>query len=109
MLPPWAVILPMVATGVPLIKTVGSPWTMESGGPVHTHISPIKAAGFPLISTLGAPGPLTGPPTWGTYPVTMGQTCILPMVAIGFPAMINSLLWLLLGFGFKFGFKFWFG
>src|SRR5690554_8229143 len=34
----------------------------------------------------------------------MGQTCILPMVAIGFPAMINSFLWLLLGFGFKFGF-----
>src|SRR5690554_5749773 len=33
------------------------------------------------------PGPLTGPPTWGMYPVTMGQTCMLPMVATGFPAI----------------------
>src|SRR5690554_291272 len=37
--------------------------------------------------TPGMPGPLTGPPTWGMYPVTMGQTCMLPMVATGFPAI----------------------
>src|SRR5690554_3389698 len=37
--------------------------------------------------TPGMPGPDTGPPTWGMYPVTMGQTCMLPMVATGFPAI----------------------
>src|SRR5690554_4120277 len=37
--------------------------------------------------TPGMPGPLTGAPTWGMYPVTMGQTCMLPMVASGFPAI----------------------
>ncbi|GAO30409.1 hypothetical protein JCM15548_12677 [Geofilum rubicundum JCM 15548] len=62
-LPPCAVMLPIVATGTPLISTVGSPCTMVSGGPAHTQTSPIRAAGFPLISTLGAPGPATGPPT----------------------------------------------
>jgi hypothetical protein len=77
MLPPWAVESPIRAAGLPPIKTVAEPLTMESGGPTQTHISPITAAGIPPMMTVGTPGPSTGPPTWGiggSPGVTMGHT-----------------------------------
>jgi hypothetical protein len=63
MLPPWAVVSPIRAAGRPAIITVAEPFTMLSGGPVHTHISPITAAGMLPIKTFGTPGPVIGPPT----------------------------------------------
>lgn len=75
MTPPCAVLSPSRAAGWPPISTVGEPATIESGGPTHMAISPKRAAGSPPINTVGAPGAETGPPTWGTIPVTMGQVC----------------------------------
>ena len=83
MVPPWAVESPIRAAGLPPIKTVAEPLIMLSGGPVHTQLSPTTAAGKPPIKTVGAPGPMMGPPTCGTTPVTIGQTCILLIVAAG--------------------------
>jgi len=55
--------------------------TMTSGGPAQVHILPTQAAGNPPIITVGAPGGKTGPPTWGTMPVTIGHTCISDTLA----------------------------
>jgi hypothetical protein len=52
------------------------PAAIVSGGPTQTHISPTKAAGNLPIITVGHPGPTIGPPTCGTGPVVIGQTCI---------------------------------
>src|SRR5215472_13533668 len=66
----------MRAANKPLILTVGEPLTIWSGGPTHTAMSVTRAAGSPPMITLGEHGPLMGPPTWGTSPVTMGQVCM---------------------------------
>lgn len=85
-LPPCAVLSPMRAAGLPPINTVAEPIAITSGGPVHTHISPTQAAGCPPMSTVGVPGGSTGPPTCGTGGVpgvTIGHTCISPILAAG--------------------------
>jgi hypothetical protein len=81
MLPPCAVTSPMRAAGILFIITVDEPITIESGGPVHTHISPILAAGRPPIKTFTLPGGKIGPPTCGTTPLTIGHTCISVILA----------------------------
>src|SRR5438094_9208681 len=58
------------------IKTVGEPLMMMSGGPTHVAMSVIRAAGRLPINTVGQPGGRIGPPTCGTTPVTIGQTCM---------------------------------
>jgi hypothetical protein len=76
--PPWAVLSPMRAAGLPPINTVAEPFTTESGGPTQTQLSPTTAAGRLPISTVGQPGPTTGPPTWGiggVPGVCIGQLC----------------------------------
>jgi hypothetical protein len=88
MLPPCDVLSPMRAAGIPPIVTVAEPAAIESGGPVHVHISPTRAAGIPPIITVGHPGGMTGPPTCGTVPVTIGHTCISPALAA------NGILWI---------------
>ena len=45
--PPWAVGSPMRAAGVPQMRTVMEPMTMESGGPTQTQMEPTQAAGIP--------------------------------------------------------------
>ena len=81
--PPCAVESPNRAAGIPPISTDDEPTTIESGGPTQVHISPKIAAGIPAIKTVGTPGPMTGPPTCGTVPVTIGQTCISVILAAG--------------------------
>jgi hypothetical protein len=61
--PPWAVMSPCLAAGVPPIITVADPIATVSGGPVHKSISPTLAAGIPPIITVGQPGGRTVPPT----------------------------------------------
>jgi len=97
-LPPWAHVSPILAAGLFPIKTVAEPFTIESGGPTQTAESPMTAAGRKEISTVGAPGPMTGPPTWGTGPVVIGQTCkSVILAANGISSFFNlSLLPLLL-------------
>jgi hypothetical protein len=82
-LPPWAVVSPILAAGLPPIITEVEPMAMVSGGPVQVTMSPAHAAGMKPISTLGHPGGRMGPPTWGTVPVTMGQACMSPTLAAG--------------------------
>jgi hypothetical protein len=81
MLPPCAVVSPILAAGLPPISTVADPFTIESGGPVQTSMSPTVAAGKPPMSTVTVPGGKTGPPTCGTTPVTMGHTCMSVILA----------------------------
>src|SRR5687768_5593576 len=81
MLPPCTVLSPMRAAGLPPIITVPEPAAMVSGGPTQVTISPARAAGMPAIITVGHPGGITGPPTCGTTPVTIGQVCISPTCA----------------------------
>jgi hypothetical protein len=73
----------MRAAGMPPISTVADPLAMVSGGPVQRHTSPTLAAGIPPIKTVGLPGGMTGPPTCGTVPVTIGQTCMSEILAAG--------------------------
>jgi hypothetical protein len=79
--PPCAVLSPILAAGTPPIKTVVDPMIIESGGPTQVHRSPTRAAGKPPIKTVTLPGGNTGPPTCGTTPVTIGQTCISLILA----------------------------
>ena len=47
-----------------------------------------SAAGIPPINTVGHPGPVIGPPTCGiggVPGVTIGHTCMSPILAAGFP------------------------
>src|SRR3954463_1915846 len=77
--PPCAVLSPILAAGLPPIKTVTDPFIIESGGPTHVHILPKVAAGKPPIKTLGTPGGKIGPPTCGiggNPGVTIGHTCM---------------------------------
>src|SRR5262249_19967655 len=83
--PPWAIESPIRAAGWPPTNTVGSPWTITSGGPTQVAMSPMRAAGWPPIRTVGQPAGRIGPPTCGTTPVTIGQTCISPILAAGWP------------------------
>src|SRR4051812_6878971 len=82
-MPPCAVISMMRAWGIPIVRTVKEPSTITSGGPTHTAISLTRAAGIPPISTVMPPGGRMGPPTCGTTPVTIGQTCMSPIRAAG--------------------------
>jgi hypothetical protein len=75
------VLSPILAAGAPPIKTVPDPAAIVSGGPTQVHMSPTFAAGIPAIITVGVPGGITGPPTCGTVPVTIGQTCMSPTLA----------------------------
>jgi hypothetical protein len=83
--PPCAVESPILAAGIPPINTVVEPITMESGGPTQVAMSPTLAAGKPPIKTVGSPAGKIGPPTCGTVPVTIGQTCISVILAAGAP------------------------
>jgi len=67
---------------MPPIITVIDPKTMASGGPTQTHISFTRAAGMNPIITVGQPKEM-GPPTCGTIPVTIGQTCMSVIRAAG--------------------------
>src|SRR5690606_26243298 len=77
-------------------STVKQPMAGMEGGPVQTDISETRAAGFLPKSTPMLPRE-TGPPTWGTGPVHMGQTCmspkvedgILPTMRVGLPRMME--------------------
>lgn len=65
MLPPWLVVSPILAAGLPPMRTVAEPFTMVDGGPTQTQLSPTTAAGKEPIKTVGTPGPIIGPPTCG--------------------------------------------
>jgi hypothetical protein len=73
---------------MPPIITVDDPAMIVSGGPVQVAISPTTAAGMPPINTVGLPGPVTGPPTCGTVPVTIGHTCMSVTLAAGSPIFL---------------------
>src|SRR5262249_1372966 len=79
----WAVMSRMRAAGMPPTSTVKLPRTTRSGGPAQTAMSVTRADGRPLMSTRGAPGAISGPPTWGTRTVTIGQTCMSVSRAAG--------------------------
>ena len=87
MLPPCAHVSPTLAAGFRPIRTVADPFTIESGGPTHTHKSPITAAGNFPINTVGTEGPDIGPPTWGigagNAGVCIGHMCISVILAAG--------------------------
>lgn len=80
----------MRAAGVKLIRTDVEPFTMTSGGPTQVHMEPTFAAGMKPIITVGAPT-TTGPPTWGTTPVTIGQTCMSVIRAAGNMVLLSIL------------------
>ncbi len=99
MLPPCAVVSPILAAGFPPIITVADPLTIESGGPTHTRLSPSTAAGKFPMSTVGMPGPMIGPPTWGmggTPGVCIGQVCMSRTLDAGgiFYLIDNLISWL---------------
>jgi hypothetical protein len=79
--PPCAVISPILAAGLPQMRTVAEPFAMVSGPPAHTNMSPTVADDKPPINTVTFPGGRIGPPTCGTTPVTMGQICISVILA----------------------------
>ena len=83
MTPPWAVMSPMRAAGIPPISTVKDPSAMTSGPPAQTAMSPTRAAGRPPMRTVGQPGGRIGPPTCGTGPVAIGQVCMSVTRAAG--------------------------
>ena len=74
--PPCAVRSLKRAAGDPPMRTVVEPVMIVSGPPAQTSMSPIRAAGRNPISTTGAQGGSTGPPTCGTTPDHIGQTCM---------------------------------
>jgi len=83
MTPPWTVVSPSLAAGLPPISTVGSPVAMASGGPMQAAWSPTRAAGIPPTQ-YGWAAPQDGPPTCGFGPgSTWGQVCISPIRAAG--------------------------
>lgn len=81
--PPCAQLSATRAIGKPPAKTVGEPIATLSGGPTQTAIEPGPIAGITPTKTVGAEGAATGPPTCGTTPVTIGQTCMAVRVAAG--------------------------
>ena len=90
--PPCAVLSPILAAGMPAIRTVVEPMAIVSGGPTQVHTSPTLAAGIPPIRTVGAPITI-GPPTCGTPGgVTCGQTCMSDILAAGGIGKIRFLI-----------------
>jgi hypothetical protein len=86
MIPPCAVWSPILAAGLPPIRTLVDPIRIVSGaGLTQVHISPTTAAGIFPIKTVGTPGPIIGPPTCGFGPSDIGQVCISPTLAAGVP------------------------
>lgn len=84
-LPPWAVMSPILAAGIYPIITENEPTAIVSGGPTHVAISPTRAAGMNPIITVGHPT-VIGPPTCGiggVPGVTIGQTCMSEIRAAG--------------------------
>jgi len=90
--PPWAVESPTRAAGRLLISTVKLPTIITSGGPTQVHMPVTVAAGRFMISTVGTPGGMIGPPTCGTGPVNIGQTCRSVTRAAGC-GILRSLRW----------------
>src|SRR6478736_4458294 len=74
----------MRAAGMPPIITLLEPRTTTSAGPQQTQVVPTLAAGTLQTSTFAAPTS-NGPPTCGTGPVVIGQTCGSPRRAAGKP------------------------
>src|SRR5262249_27709490 len=70
--PPWPVMSPIRAAGMPPIIVVKLPIAIMSGPPAHTAGSQTRAAGIPPIITVTAPGGMIGPPTCRTTPVHIG-------------------------------------
>ena len=62
---------------------VGEPIAITSGGPTQTSMSVTRACGMPPVITVIMQGGRIGPPTCGTMPVTIGQTCISETRAAG--------------------------
>src|ERR1700674_2619004 len=83
MVPPCMVESPIRAAMRLPMRTVAEPIAMVSGGPTQVAMSVTRAAGSIPISTVGSQGGRIGPPTWGTTPVTMGQTCMSVARAAG--------------------------
>jgi hypothetical protein len=73
------------------MKTDVEPMTITSGGPTQVAISVTRAAGRLPIKTVGQPGETIGPPTWGTTPVTAGQTCWTVKRAAGGMVLISRI------------------
>jgi hypothetical protein len=75
-------------------STVMQPMAPMEGGPTQTCMSETRAPGI-LLSMTPVEPKVAGPPTWGTGPVVMGQTCmspkveagILPIITLGFPTV----------------------
>jgi hypothetical protein len=113
MLPPCAVLSPILAAGMLPIITVPDPATIVSGGPAQVHISPTLAAGIFAIITVGHPAGRIGPPTCGVGTgVCIGQVCMSPtLAAIGISYSLRftvySLRFLVSGFWFLVS-GFWF-
>src|SRR5689334_8955060 len=71
-----------------LTNTVIDAFTITSGGPTQTHMSLNRACGMQPVRTFTEHGGRIGPPTCGiggTPGVTIGQTCISPTRAAGWP------------------------
>ena len=83
--PPWLVLSPIRAAGIPPTITVALPLITLQGGPTQIPIVPIWAAGMPPISTFHAAGAASTPPTCGTGPVNIGQVCMSATRAAGCP------------------------
>ena len=66
-----------------MTSTVMDPRAITSGGPTQVHMSVTRAWGRPTVITVGAQGGRIGPPTCGTTPVTIGQTCMSVTRAAG--------------------------
>ena len=66
-------------------STVIDALMIMSGGPTQTHMSVTRAWGIFPVSTVTQQGGRIGPPTCGTIPVTIGQTCMSPMREAGIP------------------------
>lgn len=74
--PPWAVLSPIRAAGLPQTNTVVDPLMIVSGGPTQVAISPNFACGRLQVRTVGAQGGMIGPPTCGLGPSDIGQVCM---------------------------------
>lgn len=85
MAPPWFIVSPRRAAGILQTMTVALPLATLEGGPTQIPMVPTCAAGSLPIRTVIATGGTRTPPTCGTGPVTMGQTCISDNLAAGSP------------------------
>lgn len=83
---------PTYATGLPPTITFASPCIMVAiiPQPVQITLSPIRAISLLFNVIPGAPVIII-PPICGTVPVTIGQLCVSPTVAINFFNIVFSL------------------